>query len=179
MSKKVRILIIGPRPPSVGGISSYIRDFTYNIKKMYNYEVLFITTHIIKSSSIKDLCLKIYSILFNTLKITYFILSNRYDIAHIHTSSKFSFIENSMYIFILKAFSRRPVVLHIHAPDFDSFLNNSNYIILTLIKHTLNSCNSIIVLSSYWKKIVGEVINEHENIFVIPECCRSKFFRRN
>ncbi|WP_162197469.1 MULTISPECIES: glycosyltransferase family 4 protein [unclassified Methanosarcina] len=152
----------------MGGIASYIRDFTYNVKNIYNYRTLFITISIIKSMSIKALCFKIYSILFNILKIISFSIKHSYDITHIHTSSKFSFIENSVYIFFLKAFSRRPVVLHIHAPDFDSFLSNSNCIRFALIKHTLNSCDSIIVLSSYWKEIISEVTSEHKSIFIVP-----------
>ena len=168
MQKKIRILIIGPRPPSVGGIASYIRDFSYNVKNIYNHNVLFITTSIIKSLSVKELFLKIYSILFNIFKIMSFTLRFSYDITHIHTSSKFSFIENSIYIFFLKTFSRRPVVLHIHAPDFDSFLNNSNRILFAFIKHTLNSCDAIIVLSSYWKEVVSKVTSEQKSIFIVP-----------
>lgn len=168
MPKKIRILLIGPRPPNVGGISSYIRDFTYNIKKTYNYDILPVTTYIIKTSSIKDLCLKAYSILFNTLKITFFIFNNKYDIAHIHTSSKFSFLENSLYVFCLTTFSHCPVILHIHAPDFDTFLKNSNSIISIIIKFTLNSCDAIIVLSNYWKRVISEVVNQSNNVFIIP-----------
>jgi Glycosyltransferase len=60
------------------------------------------------------------------------------------------------------------VILHIHAPDFDTFLKNSNYIVSILIKHTLNSCDAIIVLSNYWKRVISEVVNESSSVFIIP-----------
>jgi len=175
MPKKIRILIIGPRPPSVGGIASYIRDFTYNVKNIYNYKILFITVYVIKPLSIKALCLKIYSILFNVFKLISFVLKDDYDIAHIHTSSKFSFIENSVYILFLKAFSRRPVVLHIHAPDFDSFLQKTNIFSSIYIKYILNLCDSIIVLSNYWKMILNNIIKNNNKVIVIPNAANSNF----
>lgn len=174
MKNNLKVLVIGPKPPNVGGIASYIRDFSNNISNFYNVDLLFITTYIVNSKSLKGYMSKIWSILYNLYKIIILSKRSKFDIVHIHTSSEISFYENSMYITLLNMM-HYPVILHIHAPDFHIFLQNSNKHFSKFIIYILNLCDFIIVLSNYWKNIFDKVISKKEKVVVIPNAANSNY----
>ena len=102
MEEKYTILIVGPLPPPMGGIATYVDDMLKsNIVDEYN--VLHLNTarkHSIKKSLIKN------SILFskNLIKLLHLLAFKRPRIVHIHTSSFLAFWEKSVFVTVSKLF---------------------------------------------------------------------------
>jgi glycosyltransferase involved in cell wall biosynthesis len=176
MATKLSVLMIGPHPQNIGGIASYIKDLTQILETKYDIKIYPINPYIVESNKQKERILKIYLTLFNVFQIMKFIIKNEFDIVHIHTSSKISFLENSIYIVLLKITCKKSIILHIHAPDFDTFLQKVNKLHKFYIRRILKLCDTIIVLSDYWKIVVNSEINDPNKLIVIPNAANPKFF---
>lgn len=163
MNNKNTVLIVGPTPPPMGGIATYVNDM---LKSSINneYKILHLNTarsHFIKKSFIKNLLL--FSK--NTLKLIRSLCINHPKIVHIHTSSYLAFWEKSIFAIISKLFLKK-VILHIHGAEFDNFYTNSNKINRWLIEAILNSSDKVIVLSMQWKLFFLQILKD-EKISII------------
>lgn len=167
---RINVLMIGPQPPAVGGISSYIRDLKQILEIKYNLRVYSIIPYIINEPSPHKILIKSYFMIKNLLKIVR--LHKKVDIAHVHTSSYISFFENSLYIVLIKLLNRK-VVLHIHAPDFDIFLNKNKYL-KTVILRILSIPDFIIVLSAYWRDLIKCSLDNHSKIVILPNAANAE-----
>ena len=86
-------------------------------------------------------------------------------IAHIHTSSKGSFLRKSMIMYVAKAFGKK-TILHVHGSEFKVFYDKSPDIIKKFIEKTFDNADCIIVLSKQWKDIIFQ-ITKNENIQIV------------
>lgn len=95
---------------------------------------------------------KIY-MLISSLLITFIYLIGRRKntVAHIHTSSRNSFLRKSLYIRIIKYFNV-PIILHLHAPDFHEYYEESDEKQRAYIRKIFLMADKIIVLSNSWKE---------------------------
>ncbi len=183
MSGRMKILMIGPQPPDVGGIASYIKGLNEVLEKQYNSTVISIVPYIVTKTSLKDLATKVLKIFTNSVKILTASYFDKITVAHVHTSSDFSFLENSIYILLLKFFCRKGVVVHIHAPDFEKYFrpeneNSMSYqanFLQWYVRSILNHCDSIIVLSSYWERIICSRIQNPGRLVVVPNAVDEMF----
>lgn len=141
-----KVLVIGPLPPPAGGMETILNQISFmrykNIKiKIFNTS----KKRIIKSLIVFNLLNFIY----RSIKLTYILLFYRPDLLHIHTASSKSFWQNHIYFQICKIFNKK-IILHIHGGAFKDFYTHSNKFIKARIIKTLNSADSLIVLSNYW-----------------------------
>lgn len=173
--RAVVVLMIGPHPPSTGGIASYIRDLNHELREEHGLNIISIAPYVVKSHKISELLLKVWIALLNTIKIVFFSLKYNCVLGHVHTSSKISFFENSLYILLLKYICRIPVVLHLHAPDFDTFLREISQPFRHFVTFIFSLCDKVIVLSEYWKEVMREVVDSNK-LIIIPNAISSKFF---
>ncbi|WP_162198697.1 glycosyltransferase family 4 protein [Methanosarcina sp. 1.H.A.2.2] len=161
---KNKILILGPTPPPMGGIATYVEDL---LKSGINekYDLLHLNTA--RSLQIKKSLLKNF-LLFskNSLKLVYLLVLHKPKVVHIHTSSYLAFWEKSVFLIISKFFSAK-VVLHIHGAEFDLFYNNSSSLVKFLIHKMLNSSDKVIVLSQRWNNFFSGILDDSK-IAVIP-----------
>lgn len=182
-----KILIVGPLPPTVGGITTCILNIlnsdlnekykfipfttsrpTQNlVKDVYDYTLMF---HI----GLKYLIRAALTTLHHIIVFPFVLAKRNPKIVHIHTTDYWPFWESSFYIFISKMFHRK-VVLHIHATSFDKFYQNSNSLIKHLIKRTLNITDKTIVLSSRSKSFFAKLVPEHR-LKVIPNSVKCALF---
>lgn len=174
MTKKT-ILIVGPTPPPMGGIATYVEDLLksdINIK----YDVLHLNTA--RSLSIKKSLVKSF-LLFskNVFKLLCSLLRNRSKIVHIHTSSYLAFWEKSVFLVISKLLFSK-VVLHIHGAQFDLFYNNSSSAGKYFIRKLLSIADVVIVLSKSWNIFFSEILDNNK-IVVIPNGVYSSRFDSN
>jgi len=171
---RIRVLMIGPQPPSIGGISSYIRELKMSLECDYNVNIIPIAPYCSSSYTFKKYYKKLSSAVKNSLRLTILSIKHDFDIAHVHTSSNISFFENSIYIIIIKYIAHRKIILHIHAPDFDVFLNK--FIVKLIAMMIINKCDSVIVLSKYWCEIVSKEVNNKNNISIISNAASNEFY---
>jgi glycosyltransferase involved in cell wall biosynthesis len=146
---KVRVLIVGSDLSVKGGITSVIKRFLkYNFK---NVEISLLPTYV-EGSSLK----KIKFFCKSVIKYLKKILSNEFDIVHIHMSYKGSFFRKLIIIILSKFFNKR-IILHLHGSEFEIFYKKSNKFLQTIIKFTFRTSDRVIVLGKNWSDIVKKI----------------------
>lgn len=178
--EKKKILIVGPMPPNVGGITTFITTMLESdLVREYRF-ILFDTSRPIlkdRTPSVRDLriiyylnplgLLKSTSVtLYHLLLFPVVLLMTRPHIVHIHTASYWVFWENSLYLLTSKVLGAK-VILHIHGGAFDEFYNNENILVKDLIRVTMSFPEKIVVLSSYWKSFLAEIVGIKERVTII------------
>jgi len=174
-----RILMVGPLPPTVGGITTCMLNIlTSDLNK--EYEFVPFTTSRPTENLVKDVydytlmfhmelkCLirAALTTLHHIIVFPVVLAKRNPKIVHIHTPDYWPFWESSIYIFFSKM-SHRKIVLHIHATSFDKFYKNGNSLGKYFIRKTLNIADKIIVLSSRSKSFFAELVPEYK-LAVIP-----------
>jgi glycosyltransferase involved in cell wall biosynthesis len=157
--KRAKILIVGPFPPTIGGITSCIEKIVNSrLKNLYEF-VAFTTSRptIGVQRDVSD-----YSILFkmdpahltgaaivtfyHLIKFPIILSLKAPKLVHIHTTDYLPFWENSIYTIVSNFFSKGTII-HIHATSFEDFYNNANVIMRSIIRKILKMADEVIVLS--------------------------------
>lgn len=183
---KKRVMIIGPRPPATGGISTYISNLEKHLKSE-GVKIIPITPYVFHMTNIstkdlmdlrflKNIFVKIYIFITNMLRILRHSRKESF-LAHIHTGDQISFVENSLYMFLLKTL-KIPIILHIHATTFHLDYKKGNPLIKIAIKYAFTKCDIAIVLSNTWKKICENMIGiPHDKLKIIHNAVDIRTFR--
>jgi glycosyltransferase involved in cell wall biosynthesis len=158
--------MLGPLPPTVGGITSFMSGLMdSNLCKKYDLEFFGTerpTVGITKNVSDYTVVLQIgffalaksiFLTMSHVLSFPLVLLRKRSDIVHINTASYWSFWENAFYLLVSRAFSRK-TILHIHGGGFKEFYQDSNCFSKFLIRKTLGLSHEVIVLSPSWGKFL-------------------------
>jgi len=171
--RKQRILMIGPLPPQIGGMETFIGDLLKS-KLIEDYRVfsLNISKLLIKKQSRFKAPMgyagsfarnPIVSLTSYTLSILFFcryfflLLIRWPKLIHIHTASYTSFWEKCLYILIAKAL-RKKVVLHVHGAMFSTFYGHSSRLVKVLIRGALSMCDRVLVLSRAWADFFSSLL---------------------
>ena len=151
---KKKIIMIGPHPPNIGGISTCIENIENELGKEFEF---------IKYNTTANNFKIIYK-LYKLLMYPFYAIFSQAKIAHIHTPSYGSFWYNTLYIKISKIFGIK-VILHIHGGAFDRFYFNSKK--QRKIKKNIQKADKVIVLSKYWEKVFEKICDKNK-ITIIP-----------
>jgi len=171
---KSTVLIIGPYPPPSGGVATFIKSLMNQEILHRNYNIkLFRTGKKNETISFPNQVLKD---IFRIVNFLFTLKFKNINIFHIHTSSYWSFIRNIPYILISNHLSKGKIIIHIHGGGFHIFFKKASKPIKKIIKNILNSSNYIIVTSPSWVKIIGEICNDFNHIFSIPNGFDEKTF---
>ena len=153
-SKKMKILMVGPKLNGKGGISSVV--------KTYFESGYFKHTTYIETNTDRNKIANAVRLIIAITKLVVLLFNKDYKIVHIHMASGISFIRKSIFVLISKLFGRK-VIIHVHGGTFDNYVLNSNIIIREYLLHILNSANLIITLSNEWKsKLIKIGINKNK-----------------
>jgi glycosyltransferase involved in cell wall biosynthesis len=169
-----KILVLGPLPPTVGGITTFIAGIlNSDLGETYRF-ITFGTERptfgIFKDVSDYTLALRIgfFSLIkslvwtiSHLLTFPFALFRNSPDLVHINTASYWSFWENALYVMISRVF-RKKTILHIHGGKFEEFYENSNYFSKFLMRGILNIPNKVIVLSSNWKRFLVKLVPKYK-----------------
>jgi glycosyltransferase involved in cell wall biosynthesis len=179
--------MIGPFPPTVGGITSYmINVINSPLNKKFKFIPFTIsrpTIGVVKEgvdySIIKDINLitLLKSILitsYHLIKYPFTLLVNNPKLVHIHTTDYFQFWENYLHIIISKIF-RKKIILHIHATSFPEFYENSGRFAKSLIENGFSLIDTVVLLSKNQKIFFEKIISE-EKIEILPNFVNMGFF---
>lgn len=163
--KMKKILLVGPFPPAVGGVTTSLHNILYSdLSNRYQY-TCFSNSRPPKKTSLgshgyKDffqgglvrmitgLFVTFYHILLFPLRLR----ALKPDIVQIHTSDYFVFWENSFYLLWAKLFGKKVIVRL--GGVFDKFYMNSNPLARLLTRKILTIPDIIIVQSEYWKSFL-------------------------
>ena len=169
-----KILLLGPLPPTVGGITTFITgilDSDLNKKyRLITFGTERPTVGIVRDVSdytvvfqigLFRLIKSIVWTISHLLAFPFALFKNRPDIVHVCTASYWSFWENTMYVLIAETLSKK-TFFHIHGGGFDEFYKNSNRLVKFLIGKILNLPDTVIVLSSTWKRIFANFVPENK-----------------
>jgi glycosyltransferase involved in cell wall biosynthesis len=188
--RKVKVLILGPLPPTIGGITTYIRGLlssdlsvqfeletfgtqrpTFRLHKTVSGYAL------ISKVGFLTLLRSLVYTLSHMLRFPFVLLVSRPDLVHINTASYFSFWENSFYVLFSRVF-RRKTILHIHGGGFNNFYNQSNSISKFLTRAILNISSKVIVLSQMWYSYFSK-ISRRDKLSVIENFVDSSTFLKS
>lgn len=164
--------MLGPLPPAVGGITTFIKGISESeLNKKYNL-ILFGTERptfrvardchspiLVFRIGLTLLLKSIIWTMSHLLMFPFVLLFNRPDIVHIHTASYWSFWENTVYCLISRLLHKK-VIVHIHGGLFHRFYENNTKFVRLLIRKVLNVPDTIIVLSSRWRDSFMGIIPE-------------------
>ncbi|MCW4000703.1 MAG: glycosyltransferase family 4 protein [Candidatus Bathyarchaeota archaeon] len=156
--QRMKILMVGPFPPTVGGITSCMLNIMNSLKESY-YFLPFTTGRptvgMRKDATDYSIILKMKpAFLFKSAMVTFYhvfsypftLLTESPSIVHINATDYLNFFENSVYLFVAKML-RKKSIMHIHATYFEAFYDGSNAIFKAVIRKTLNAADRLIVLS--------------------------------
>lgn len=176
-----KVAIVGPFPPSSGGICTNIQHLLKStLKDAYNF--LPVQTGSPKYGTYSYFNEKFYSKIYRVIKnlIYYFgfLSKNSPDIVHINTSFlPYSFWRDSLYMVITKLYGKK-ILLQIHGGVLDEFLEKSSPPLKKLVIKTLKLPRQILVLSSVQYKAFANLYF-HQRVKVIPNMIDVTRFNRN
>ncbi len=161
MHSKYKVLMFGPGPKVMGGISSVVNDWLeagidqkINLKYISTLQDGRPGRYIGKFSD----ALKAYFRLF--IEIT-----KPIDLVHIHLSSYMSFYRKLIIFWFAKT-RRVKTVIHLHGSMFREFYEDGKTTQKKLITWMFNNADAIIVLSETWSQFISE-ISSNSNIYKI------------
>jgi Glycosyltransferase len=187
--KKIKVLLLGPMPPSIGGIATYLSNMlSSNLAESFdlvpfttsrpNKEIILNKTHFLGHyfPSFVFLLMCFFVTIYHICIFPVTIIKEKPVIVHIHTASYFSFLENSLYILVSKVFQKK-VILHIHGGSFLVFFRNSSDFLKLYIKYILSLSNQVICLSTHWRScLVDEIGTDISKISVISNGYKGSSF---
>ena len=161
MHNKYKVLMFGPGPTVMGGISSVVNDWLEaGIEQKLNLK--YISTlqdgkpgrYIGKLS---DALKAYFKLLVEVIKPA--------DIAHIHLSSYMSFYRKLIIFWLVKTRNIKTVV-HLHGSMFREFYEDGKKFQKKLITWMFDNADAIIVLSESWSQFISEISN-NRNIHIV------------
>lgn len=183
-----KILLIGPFPPAVGGVTTSLHNIVYSDLANRHRFICFsnsrpLKKHPLGSHRYRDFfqggIVRMFSgilvTLYHILSFPFVLRKVRPNIVQIHTSDYFVFWENSIYILISRLFRKKILVRM--GGVFDKFYQNSNPFARFLVRCILKVPDILIVQSEYWKSFIGSladpakirVVNNFLDVRAFPE----------
>jgi glycosyltransferase involved in cell wall biosynthesis len=171
---------VGPTPPTVGGISTFITSLIESdLRKEYDLQIFstnrllsrrlsFFTKGLSVNGEIDIFC-QLANFFYTMQHLMFFplrVLLQRPHLVHINTPSYWSFWENIAYVFFSKMVGI-PVLLHIHGGEFDKFYSNGNSLQKNFIRLAMNLPEEVVALSTFWKLFFEEKIGVQTKVVVI------------
>lgn len=153
-SKKKVILQVGPSLKDKGGMVTVMQSII-NSSILKKYNIIHIPTYVYKR--------KVILFFTSILKIFFYKIFYRVELAHIHMASYGSFYRKSIIISICKILHIK-VVLHCHGACFEKFYNSLKNKKKEYIKKSFAKAEKVIVLSESWKEFFKTIVDENKII---------------
>lgn len=160
MSKKV--LVISVSNKAKGGVASVVTTFMGNDFLNNLYDIYYFHSHDPRGKLRKYL-----SLLLAIIYFPFLLLTNRFDVAHIHGSLKGSFVRKSYFLFWLRVFSI-PAIYQCHAAQVDTFFNKLSYKQKININKTFSKYHLCLCLGDNWLKKFQTLTDRNWSILFNP-----------
>jgi len=165
MCSKLKILMVGPRPPQIGGIEFVVDDLLQS-KLVEWCDVHHLDISKPKSRSAQQFKsvsgyarsfsrpfrMSLFSFGYSVghfFRLLYRLATGGDQVVNLHSSAYMSYWEKCLYADMAKLFGKK-VVVHIHGSAFDSFIEQSGSLSRRLLLWHLRRFDRVIALSAYW-----------------------------
>ncbi len=149
---KLRVLIVGPMAPAVGGMVTVIEQlFAGPLSDEFD-----LLRHAANGTDRRHWLIvgSIIRHLGHLVRFGWRILHSGVDAVHIHTCSGFTFYRNLLDAELAR-WCGVPVVLHVHGAQFDQFCAASGRAGRALIGYGLTRADRVVVLSQRWRDLLA------------------------
>lgn len=166
----MRVVMAGPLPPMIGGMSTVIDDIAHS-SLAKNVDLMLFNTA--KSTPEGRTLIAAVAARFALWRSWWNILSPAgQTLVHIHTCSGLSYFLDGIYA-VLARLRGVPVVLHVHGARFDAFLDRLSPLTLFIARFIARRADRVVVLSDEWQKklaarLPGASLSVIENGVSIP-----------
>lgn len=151
--KKIKVLMVGPDKSVKGGMTSVVNGYyDAGLNKMVDLKYI---SSIYGNNRIKKGIAEIKGIIKFKQNI------KKFDIVHIHMSSKRSVYRKIIYIKIAKKYNKK-VVVHAHGSEFKKFYEQCTEKQKKYIKESFKLIDVLIVLSEEWKEYYKKICDENK-----------------
>ncbi len=156
---KIRVTIIAPGRKSEGGVRSVVERIYPRLQASDDVEVTWLASQRRGSAFIK-----FFFFLGALAKACYLLPLS--DVVHLHGAVHISLLRKSAFIWLARA-ARCRIIYHFHAPQtvFEKFFAKRG-LVRSYALATLRQCNSVVVLSDSWEKIVHKCLPESEIVVI-------------
>lgn len=159
----LRVLMVGPLPPPVGGMATVVENLSQAFAGRLEIRVL----NTVKTTAVsRPLWAGVAAQLRLLGCLAWQSLVWRPAVVHIHTCSWFSFWRNGADVLLARLLGRR-VVLHIHGGQFAEFLDGLSGAQSWLARRLLQAARRVIVLSAGWRDVLGPWLDP-THVVVVP-----------
>lgn len=153
-----KILYVAPNIRWKGGISSVMMEYRKAIQT-FRYQ---------PSTTSENILITFASFPWLVLQFCYQLLTQRQiRIVHLHGASKGSFYRKYVMFLIAKYLFDKKVVYHVHGARYHLFYKNAPLFVQRRIQHFINTSDSLIVLSDWWKDFFEETF-QPRRIHIVP-----------
>jgi glycosyltransferase involved in cell wall biosynthesis len=171
-------MILGPLPPTVGGITTFIQGIlSSNMCEKYSF-MAFDTQRptsgfsketwdytLVWRIGVVRLAKSFVWTISHLMSFPFALLRKRPDIVHINSASYWVYWENGLYVLLSKIL-RRNVFFHIHGGGFEDFYAKGNGLSKFLIREIMNLSDKVVVLSPSWKTYMAKLVTQDKIVVI-------------
>ncbi|MCG6940281.1 MAG: glycosyltransferase family 4 protein [Thiohalocapsa sp.] len=147
----LRVLMVGPLPPPVGGMASVVQNLVLALGPRVELAVL---DNVKTTAADRSLWQGIAAQLRLLGRLAWRCVGWRPAVVHIHTCSWFTFWRNGVDLALARLLGRR-VVLHIHGAQFHRFLGGLSGPRAWLARRVLRGAHRVVVLGAGWREVLS------------------------
>jgi glycosyltransferase involved in cell wall biosynthesis len=164
-----RVLVVGPGPTQIGGVTTFIQILISSPTVAEKYELIRLDTtrlpgHLGLESRFSLLNLRY--LLVQTIQLIIVILRKRPYLMHLPVTSLWSFWKATAYILIGRMLGVK-VVAHLHGGVFDQYYRQSSKQVKWLIGWSLSRADIVIALSRQWQRFLIEEVRPDLHVEIV------------
>ena len=161
----IRVLMVGPLPPPVGGMATIVGNLADAFEAMPGVE-LRLLNNVKTTAAGRRLWQGIAAQLQLLRRLAWTCMAWRPGVVHIHTCSWLTFWRNAVDV-LLARLLLRPVVLHIHGAQFHHFLGGLPRPKAWVARRIFGAASRIVVLGDGWKRLLDDWADP-DKVVVVP-----------
>lgn len=168
-TSRPRVLVIGPGPAQIGGVTTFIQILVSSPTIAEKYELIRLDTtraprHLGREGRFSLVNLRYF--LCQTVQLISVGLRQRPCLMHLPVTSRLAFWKAAAYILIGRAMGIK-VVAHLHGGMFDRYFRGSSKPVQRLIGWALSQADVVIALSKRWQRFLIEEVRQDLNVEVV------------
>jgi glycosyltransferase involved in cell wall biosynthesis len=177
-SDKAQILVVGPSPPSIGGVETFVQ-LLLSSRLADKYQLIHIDTTRDRGGQGKQSKLVLINLYYLARQLAAVLVAcvrQRPRIIHLPVTSYISFWKGAAFILVGRLFGLKAVA-HLHGGHFHEYFASRNRLTRAVIRWSLNQAAVIIVLSESWRRFIQEEIRPTVPVRVVVNTVDEMFAR--
>lgn len=157
----MKVLMVGVDDKTKGGMWSVAKSYLQNDLYQERVNLRYVMTATIGPSAKKILFFAV-----GFLKILMLLVTQKWDIVHIHMAERGSVYRKLMIARLANAFQCK-VVLHLHGAEFEPWYNGLSASRKKHVRRGLNSVDCVLLLGEYWRPFISSLVEQKQKIKVL------------